>query len=182
MAVSALDALAARAAAASGPLPVERWDPACRGAIDIAIDRAGVWWHEGRPIRREGLVRLFSRILRREPDGGYALVTPLERLSIRVANVPLLAVDMAAEGEGADERLVFLTNVGELVAAGPDRPLRFTVEPGRGDLVPYLTVRPGIEARLERALVMPLVERGQVEGGLFGVRSAGVFFAIGAAP
>lgn len=182
MAMSALDALAGRAVAASGPLQVRKWNPPACGPIDIAIDREGRWWHEGRPIEREGLVRLFSRILRREPDGGYVLVTPVEKVAIRVEDVPFIAVEMAAEGAAAAQRLGFLTNVGEFVTAGPERPLRFEVDPGRGDVVPYLTVREGIEARLHRSLLFPLVECGMTEGGSFGVWSDGCFFPIGAMP
>jgi len=182
MAVSALEALAERAATASGPLPVRKWNPPDCGPIDIAIDRDGRWWHEGRPIAREGLVRLFSRVLRREPDGGYALVTPVEKVAIRVDDVPFVAVEMAAEGDGAAQRLGFLTNIGEFVTAGPEHKLRFEVDPRRGDVVPYLTVREGIEARLHRSLLFPLVECGMTESGTFGVWSDGCFFPIGAMP
>ena len=109
-------------------------------------------------------MRLFASILRREPDGSHVLVTPVEKVGITVEDAPFLAVEVAAEGEGAERVLTFRTNVGDIVAAGPEHPLRFATEAGTGGLKPYLTVRGGLEALATRALALELVEHRRREG------------------
>lgn len=161
-----------------GPAPVHLWDPPVCGSIDMFIDRDGIWHHEGRRIGRDALVRLFAGILRREADGSYALVTPAEKLAIRVADVPFLAVDLDIDlGTG---RLSFLTNLGEIVPLDADHPLRL----GGGEdgaFIPYLTVRRGLEARLTRAAAASFAEWIEQREGKLGVESGGQFFVIGTA-
>jgi hypothetical protein len=172
-----LEALASRAERAGvGAPPVERWNPSHCGTLDILIDAEGRWFHEGAPIEREALVRLFSSILRREADGGFVLVTPAEKMAIRVEDAPFVAVELSVAGEGANQTVSFRTNVGDLVAAGPDHPLRFA-EGGEG-FRPYLTVRGGLEARLTRSLAYDLA--GLVEETAQGLRlrSNGASFAV----
>lgn len=157
--------------------PVHLWHPAHCGSIDIVIDRDANWHHEGRPIGREALVRLFARILRREADGSYVLVTPAEKLTIRVADVPFLAVDVDA-GPEVPRVLRFLTNLGEVVPLDAAHPLRLAPGGEGGPFVPYVTVRPGLEARLTRAAAASLAEIAEVRDGRIGVESAGQFFVI----
>ena len=121
------------------------------------IARDGTWFHQGSPIGRVEMVRLFSTILRREPDGGYVLVTPVEKLDIMVEDAPFVAVEMKAEGEGRDSRLAFRLNTGDLVTAGPDHPIRFESHP-EGPR-PYLHVRGGLEALIARSLYYDLANR-----------------------
>ena len=176
---SALTALIERAGKLRGPAPVHLWNPAHCGEIDIRIDARGDWHHEGSPIRRQALVKLFATVLRREADGSYVLVTPAEKLQIRVEDVPFVAVEMAIEGEGDGQSLVFRTNVGDVVTVDPDHPLRVAPE-GTGDgLVPYVLVRGGLEARLARSLVHELSDHFVQRGEEIGVVSAGHFFVIG---
>lgn len=172
----ALAALVARAGTPAPRRPVERWDPAFCGAIDMRIAADGTWFYCGSPIGREALVRLFASILRREPDGRHVLVTPAEKVAITVEDAPFLAVEMAAEGAGRAQRLSFRTNVGDVVAAGPAHPLRFSAEAGSGGLKPYLTVRGGLEALLTRAVVFDLIERAEEFDGGAGLWSGGAFF------
>lgn len=178
-AAAALAALLSRAAAGHGRLPpVERWNPAHCGTIDIRIDRDGGWHYLGTPIRRAPLVRLFSTVLRREPDGSYVLVTPGEKLTIRVEDVPFLAVEMIAEGEGPARRLTFRTNLGDIAVADADHPLRFP-DAADGGFMPYLTVRGGLEARLTRALAVDLAAFVEEDAaGRAGVWSGGVLHAL----
>src|ERR1700761_9769563 len=103
--------------------PVEKWNPAHCGDIDIRIARDGTWFHEGTPVGRRELVRLFSTILRKDGDD-YVLVTPAEKMRIVVEDAPFLAVLLKVEGEGRDKRLIFTTNVGDETGAGPDNPTR----------------------------------------------------------
>ena len=167
------------------PPPVEKWNPDYCGELNLTIRRDGVWVHEGTPIGRARLVRLFSTVLKREGDR-YFLVTPVEKLGIEVEDAPFLAILMRVEGEGATQRLVFTTNVGEEVVAGPEHALTFRAG------APYLHVRRGLEARVARAVFYDLVALCEVreEGGetrgedgeaAFGVFSDGVFFPFGSA-
>src|SRR5436190_23214990 len=116
-----LAALVAQAGKQAQPRPVERWNPPHCGEIDIRIAADGTWSYRGSPVRREALVRLFASILRREPDGGHVLVTPVEKLGNSVEDAPFLAVELVS---AAQERvLTFRTNVGDIVAAWPEHPL-----------------------------------------------------------
>ncbi|EGF89284.1 hypothetical protein ABI_46320 [Asticcacaulis biprosthecium C19] len=153
------------------PLPVETWNPPFCGHIDMRIARDGTWFYNGTPITRPAMVRLFSRVLRRDDDG-FFLVTPVEKLGITVEDVPFLAVEMAQ----VDGTLTFRTNVDDLVTAGPDHPLRFAK--GNDGFMPYVEVRRGLEARLTRALAQDLAALVEVRDDVFGVASGDLFFQI----
>ena len=157
--------------------PVEKWNPAHCGDSEMRIASDGTWFHQGSPIGRPAMVRLFSTILRREPDGSHVLVTPVEKLDITVDDAPFLATEMKAEGEGRDARLAFKLSTGDLVTAGPDYPLRFA---GTSDAPrPYLHVRGGLEALVARSLYYDLADRALADGGdPPGVWSDGAFFPI----
>ena len=166
-------AAAAKQAPGRGLPPVHLWNPAHSGEIDIVIKRDGRWFHEGSPIGREALVRLFSTILRKDPDGTY-LVTPVEKLRIVVEDAPFIAVRVDREGKA----LKFRTNVGDEVAAGPEHPIR--VETGDdGEPRPYLHVRGGLEALISRPVFYELVEIAEQRGAELGVTSDGVWFPLG---
>lgn len=170
--------------AAEGRLPpVEKWNPDHCGDSGMRITADGQWWHEGSPIGRIALVRLFSTVLRREPNGGHVLVTPVEKLSIAVEDAPFVAVEMESEGEGRARRLAFRTNVGDLVVAGPDRGL-VVEDRGQGPH-PYLRVRGGLDALVARPVYYELANLALDEApgpdGQAGLWSDGAFFALGAA-
>jgi hypothetical protein len=166
--------------ARKGIPPVERWNPAYCGEIDMRIARDGSWHYAGSPIGRPALVRLFSSILRKDPER-YVLVTPVERVGITVEDVPFLAVEMAVEGEGRDRQIAFRTNVDDLVTVDAEHPLRFETD-GAGGFRPYLRVRGDLWARVTRPLAYDLASLGEereVDGNrLFGIASAGTFFAV----
>ena len=168
---------AARQAPGRGLPPVHLWNPAHCGEIDIVIKRDGRWLHEGAVIGREAMVRLFSTILRKDPDGIY-LVTPVEKLKITVEDAPFIAV--AVDRDGGD--LTFTTNVGDTVVAGPENPIR--VEIGLDDQPrPYVHVRRGLEALISRSVFYELVdmadERDGPGGVTLGVTSNGTWFPLG---
>lgn len=182
-----LAALIARAAAdinqgAHGLPPVERWNPPFCGDIDMEIRADGTWFYMGTPIGRQPLVRLFSTVLRKDDDGRTYLVTPVEKVGIRVEDVPFLAVEMAVSGEGEAQRLTFRTNVGDVVEAGQQHPLRFDIAGENQELKPYLHIRGNLEALVSRPVMYDLVELGEateVDGvEMFCVRSAGKLFPI----
>lgn len=176
---STLSGLIERAGSLRGPAPVHLWNPVHCGSIDIRIDHQGNWHHEGRPILREALVRLFATVLRREADGSYVLVTPAEKLTISVEDVPFVAVEMAMEGEGATQRLVLRTNVGDVVTVDAEHPLRVGRDEAGDGLVPYVLVRGRLEARLARPLVHELAGYFEERGESIGLHSSGHFFVIG---
>jgi hypothetical protein len=151
--------------------------------IDIRIARDGTWYHEGGAIRRKPLVKLFASVLRREADGAYYLVTPAERRRIAVEDAPFVAVEVTAEGEGASQILSFRTNVDDVVAAGPEHPIRVVFDAGTGEPSPYVHVRDGLEALIARPVYYELVGLGrlaEVEGcQVLGVDSGGAFFVLG---
>lgn len=169
--------LASSAAAASkgGLPPVHLWNPPYCGEIDMEIRRDGTWFHEGTPIGRPAMVRLFSTILKREGDRIF-LVTPVEKVGIRVEDAPFVAVDVEA-GDGV---LTFETNVGDRVVAGSDHAIR--VEHDGGEPAPYIHVRAGLDALIDRKTFYRLVDLGhrEIRGAeaWFGVSSRGVFFPI----
>lgn len=171
-----LAALMAEAGKPAPARPVERWNPPYCGEIDIRIAADGTWFYRGTPIGREALVRLFASILRREPDGRHVLVTPVEKVGITVEDAPFLAVEVVAERTGRDRILTFRTNVGDIVAAGRDQPIRFQLEPLTGGLKPYLFVRSGLEALATRALQLELIAMADEHEGRIGLWSGGEFF------
>lgn len=144
----------------------------------IAAD--GTWFYNGTPIGRKPLVKLFSSILKREGDR-YFLVTPVEKVGITVDDAPFIAVDFEVEGDGSDQSVVFETHVGDTVTAGPDNPVRFVHDP-TGEPRPYVHVRRGLEALIDRKSFYRLVEHGVLadHGGedWFGLFSRGAFFPI----
>jgi uncharacterized protein len=175
-------AKAAKVATKKGGLPpVHLWNPPYCGDLDIRIARDGTWFYLGTPIGRKPLVRLFSTILKLE-DGTYYLVTPVEKVGIKVEDAPFVAVDFAVEGKGRDQTLTFETNVGDRVAAGPEHPIRVARDAGTGEPSPYVMVRAGLEALIDRKSFYRLVEIGaheEREGkSWFGLWSGGGFFPV----
>lgn len=165
--------------------PVHLWNPPSCGEIDMRIARNGTWYYQGSPIPRPAMVRLFSSILRRESDGSYVLVTPVEKCVIRVDDAPFTAVEMTASGEGDEQLIAFRTNVDDVIPLDAEHPLRVVVNPETGEPSPYLLVRDQLEALIVRPVFYQLVEMAEEreEGGrvLLGVRSAGQFFSLGEA-
>ncbi len=150
--------------------------------LDMRIARDGTWFYRGSAITRPALVKLFASVLRREPDGGYWLVTPAERGPVTVEDAPFVAVAVERDGTGRDQRLIFRTNLDEIVAAGSEHKLRVETA-ADGTPSPYILVRPGLEARIVRPVFYDLVEWADAaradDDGRFGVWSSGVFFELG---
>ena len=161
--------------------PVHLWNPPFCGDIDMKIDTDGTWFYQKTPIGRPALVKLFASVLKREGDK-YFLVTPVEKVGIAVADAPFLAVEMNVSGQGDGRMLTFRTNVGDVVEAGPEHPLRFLIAGGNSELKPYVLVRGRLEALVSRAVMYDLVALGEtveIDGvAMFAVRSGGVVFPI----
>lgn len=160
--------------------PVEQWDPPHCGDSHIRIARDGTWFHEGRPLLRPAMVRLFSTILRREPDGTHLLVTPVEKLTVEVESTAFRAIALHTEGTGAERRIAVQIDGDDAVVVGPDHPLTL-VDTAAGPS-PRVAVRHGLEAELTRPVFYELAEIAISEGGVPpGVWSDGVFFPLEAA-
>lgn len=172
---------AAKQAPGRGLPPVHLWNPAHSGEIDITIKADGRWVHEGAIISRAPLVRLFSTVLRKDPDG-YWLVTPVEKMKITVEDAPFIATALAVVTDDAGRpSLRFTTNVGDEVTAGPDHPLRVEIDPATDEPRPYLHVRRGLEALINRPVFYELVELAQEREGVLGVETGGAWFSLGPA-
>lgn len=165
-----------------GPPPVHKWNPPFCGDIDMRIARDGTWYYMGTPIGRKPMVKLFSSVLRRDPDDKYYLVTPVEKLGIKVDDAPFLAVELAVTGAGRDQMLTFRTHVDDVVTADVEHPIRVETA-ADGEPSPYVLVRDRLEALIARSVFYELVDLGVeevVDGETkFGVWSSGTFFPIG---
>jgi hypothetical protein len=154
------------------------------GDIDIRIAADGTWFHEGGPIGRKNLVKLFASVLERDDAGDYWLTTPVERAHIQVDDAPFVAVEMQASGSDRDQRLTFRTNIDSEILADSAHPLTFRARPN-GDPAPYLSLGGGLSALVIRAVYYELVAHGVTERrdgeDQFGVWSAGNFFVFAAA-
>lgn len=172
-----LTALKAEASSGlKGPPPVERWNPAHCGDIGMEILADGSWRHEGTRITRESLVRLFASILRKDADGQTYLVTPAEKIVVKVADAPFTAIRVDRDGRGEGQTLVFTTNVGDVVAAGPANPIRVTHT--NGEPRPYLLVRGRLEARILRAPFYEMVDWAEKRDGKLGLWSGRAWFGL----
>ncbi len=157
--------------------PVHLWNPPFCGDLDMRIARDGTWFYQGTPIGRPGLVKLFSSILKKE-DENYFLVTPVEKVGITVDDAPFVAVDFEATGEGEAQVLTFVTQVGDVVPAGPDLPIRVERDAATGEPSPYVRVRANLDALIDRKSFYRLVELGVHHEGWFGLWSGGSFFQV----
>lgn len=163
-------------AAGRGPAPVHLWHPVYCGDIDMRIAADGTWHYNGSPIGRPAMVKLFSTILRKDPER-YVLVTPVECVGIRVDDAPFVAVELAIEPVDGADILFVRTNLDEVVEMGEAHPLRFDTDHTDG-LKPYIHIRGDLWALASRSLTHELMARGTVEGAMFGIRSGTAFFPI----
>ena len=162
--------------------PVETWNPPYCGDIGMRIRADGTWLYQNSPIGRQAMVKLFSRILRKDADERTYLVTPVEKVDVAVEDAPFLAVEMEVENPGKAQSVLFRTNVDDVVRCGPQHPLRFSLERGSGGLKPYVLVRGRLEALVTRALYYDLVELAEARTAdsreELGIWSGGSFFPL----
>lgn len=163
--------------------PVHDWNPDFCGDMDMRIARDGTWFYSGTPIGRPAMVKLFSTVLRRDADGKYYLVTPVEKLGIKVDDAPFVAVEMAREGAGKDQVLSFRTNVDDWVIADQDHPIRVSIDAKTNQPSPKILVRDNLEALIARPVFYDLVElaehRTSGDKTTLSVCSSGVDFELG---
>ncbi|MGB1424531.1 MAG: DUF1285 domain-containing protein [Pseudomonadales bacterium] len=165
---------------ASAPPPIDRWNPERRYPIDMIINEKGEWFYQGSVIARPRLVRLFASVLKRI-DEAYYLVTPSEACQIDVADAPFIGIGLTSRGSGRDQALALLTNVGDEVEISVEHPLRFRER--AGVLIPYVQIRQGLEAKLNRNTYYDLMHylnepEAETESELSGIWSKGMYFEI----
>jgi hypothetical protein len=171
--------------AGRGPAPVHLWNPPFCGDIDMRIARDGTWYYQGTPINRPAMVKLFSNVLLREGDD-YFLVTPVEKVGIRVDVAPFVVVAMAVEGQGESQVLRMTTLTGEVFEIGAQHPLRVEIDPLTQEPAPYVSVRGNLEALVHRNVFYQLVNLADtydLDGQQWlGVWAAGERFTLGPLP
>ncbi len=178
-----LQAMIARAgSSARGKPPVDKWNPPFCGDLDMVIKRDGTWFYMGTPIGRAPLVRLFASVLRKDEDGRTYLVTPVEKVGITVEDAPFVAVEMSVTRDSGEPVITLRTNVGDIVEAGPDNPIRYEIAGDNDGVKPYLLVRGRLEALFARPVMYELIEHGEeieIDGrAMFALRSKGAIFPI----
>ena len=157
--------------------PVHKWNPDFCGDIAIRIASDGTWYYQDSAITRQRLVRLFSTVLRHDPDGGFYLVTPAEKLRIQVDDAPLLATDLEIL-QHKNQQLLFTTNCQDQVIADTEHPLTLRISPNTGKLQPYLRVRDRLDALISRSVYYQLADIAETHNGKLGVWSSGLFFNL----
>jgi len=183
--ISKLMASAKENSDGSGLPPVHLWEPEYCGEMDMVIRSDGTWWHEGGQLTRAPLVKLFASILRKDDDGETYLVTPVEKIKIKVERGHFLATRVDIEGEGQDQRVFFTTNLGDTIEVGPERPLRVETNPETLEPSPFVNARGNLDAALSRPvfyeLVEHAVERETQDGPQLGIYALGTFYPLGPA-
>jgi hypothetical protein len=163
--------------------PVHLWNPDFCGDLDMRIARDGTWFYLGSPIGRKPLMKLFSGVLRLDPDNKYYLVTPVEKIGITVDDAPFVAVEMFRDGDGKEQVLSFRTNVDDFVIMDEEHPFRIEIDSDTKEPSPYVLVRSNLEALIGRSVFYDLVnvaEEETIDGEkLFGFWSSGQFFELG---
>ena len=179
------DLLEALKSTEEGERPVENWNPSHCGEMDMVIKSDGTWWHEGSRITRQKLVKLFASILRKDADGITYLVTPVEKIAIKVERAHFVATRVDAEGEGKSQRLFFTTNMEDVIEAGEDNPIRVETDNSTLEPSPFIGVRGRLEASLARTVFYELVDLAVTEqmedGEVLGVWANEIFFPLGPA-
>ena len=168
--------------AGEGLPPVHLWNPDHCGEMDLVIKRDGTWWHEGSRITRQSLSRLFSTILRKDDNGIHYLVTPVEKIAIKVELAPFIAVRVDVSGEGENQSLIFTTNFGDLVEAGPEKPISVRFDAESKEPTPLVRVRGQLDALIARSVFYEMAEHAVDHEGVMGVWSKGSFFALEETP
>lgn len=167
--------------------PVESWNPPYCGDIGLRIARDGTWFYRGSAIQRQGLVRLFASILRKDPDGKTYLITPAEKVDVDVEDAPFLGVELMVSGMSDIQVINVRTNVDDTVTIDAAHPLRFNVQDPSGGLKPYVLIRGRLEALCTRAVYAELVALAvrdpnapDAADAQLGVWSAGHWWALAA--
>lgn len=141
--------------------PVHLWKPSICGEIDIHIDSEMRWFHEGRPFEREALVRLLASILVMEGDA-YYLVTPQEKMRIRVDDVPFAIINMQ-QNDAQPPQKVLISNTEDLITL--KEPSQWELREYQGAMIPYVCVRQNLWARVNRTVFYQMIDAAEPQDG-----------------
>ena len=142
--------------------PVEKWNPPFCGEIDMHILRNGKWTYMGSEIKRPAMIKLFSNIIRLDNDGHYYLVTPVEKVRIKVEDVPFIAVSMKKIKDKGVSCLSFTTNVQDEVTLSKENPIEIVIN-DNDEPSPYITIRKNLKALISRSVFYDLINMAEEE-------------------
>ena len=142
--------------------PVEKWNPPFCGDIDMHILRNGKWTYMGSEIKRPAMIKLFSNIIRLDDDGHYYLVTPVEKVRIKVDDVPFVAVSMNKIKDEGVNCLSFTTNVQDEVILSKENPIEIIIN-DNDEPSPYITIRKNLKALISRSVYYDLINMAEEE-------------------
>ena len=142
--------------------PVEKWNPPFCGDIDMHILRNGKWTYMGSEIKRPAMIKLFSNIIRLDDDGHYYLVTPVEKVRIKVDDVPFVAVSMNKIKDEGVNCLSFMTNVQDEVTLSKENPIEIIIN-DNDEPSPYITIRKNLKALISRSVYYDLINMAEEE-------------------
>ena len=157
--------------------PVDDWNPPLCENVSMSIDRSGKWFFMNSPIGRQRMVNLFSRVLRLDKEG-YFLVTPVEKIHIKVEDKPFVIVDFEITGKNKDQIISFKTNTDEVFEVNENHPLRVETKKTDNEPSPYVLVRKNLEGLISRNVFYRLVDLSEEIEGLYGIYSAGKFYQL----
>ena len=139
--------------------PLDQWYPKHCGAMDLKVLANGEWWHEGQLIKRPAMIELFATVLWKEEDKFY-LKTPVEQIEIEVEDEPLFVNRVDQVEIVGKIYLQLTTTTQDVVIVDEDHPI--FMRAFQGELRPYVHVRFGINALIQRAAFFHLVEMGEL--------------------
>jgi hypothetical protein len=125
------------------------------------------------------LVKLFASILRREEDGEYYLLTPVEKWRIRVEDLPLQIIDYEVNDLAGGRRIVVKTNVDTWVELGEQHPLSVVTDGATQEPKPSVQLNHGLQARVSRACFYNLVQLAECRNEVMILLAGGVEFELG---
>ena len=163
--------------ATGGGLSGFAWPENC-GDFQMRIAADGTWFYRNSPIGRLKLVQLFAIALQRDDDGRYWLVTPGERGEVEVEDAPFVIVEMRLEPGDVPE-IHFRTNLNHWFRLDDTHPLTMRAPDGDTTPRPYVHVRDGLDALVNRSVYYELVHLARVEGNRLLLDSAGHGFVLG---
>lgn len=161
--------------------PIEKWNPPFCGDIDMTISKSGKWYYMGSEIKRPAMVKLFSGILRLESDNSYYLVTPVEKVRIKVEDAPFVAVAITKEQSEGMNTVTFRTNLNDEIVLSKENPLSIEIKKN-DEPSPYITVRNNLRALISRSVFYELVDLAEtipIDGVPYlAIKSQGEIFKI----
>ena len=139
--------------------PLDQWHPKHCGAMDLKVKANGEWWHEGQLIKRQSMIDLFSTVLWKE-GGKFYLKTPVEQIEIEVEDEPLFVSRVEQIQLDGLHYIQLSTTSQDVVIVDQEHPI--FIREFDGELRPYVHVRFGINALIQRASFFHLVEMGEL--------------------